>query len=802
MSEEEENPKELEHGNFLYREGRDDLLNLSYHPLYKLEATMKRMVLKLMLQLISLLWLTKASAAVAASLAKPNCTEKCGSVSIPYPFGIGDGCYLNTWFEISCNRSFRPFLTSVNLEVLNVSVLQGTVRVNSPVVSECDDTEWVVHGQNASVDLRESPFFYSDTYNTFVVIGCDNLGFSILNGVVMGGCLAICNISVSSKLISDQFNGVVNGCYGINCCQTQIPIRLGTFNVNITSPGVKSTQYGCRSACLAEKNWFSNSTWNYFIEDFRQVRYVPAVLEWGIGPTAYSLGVCSTDGYVSKNGTDYNRCSCMKGYSGNPYLPNGCQDVDECAQQNTNSCLWDCINTVGSYRCSCPSGYLDVGNSSVSNSSSTRNSSVGADCMKVSEFRSRRSQAKVIGIGISIGTVGLLFLLLASLWMYQIVKRKKNTKLKQKFFKQNGGLLLQQQMSSDEGNVEKTKIFTAKELEKATDNYNDNRILGQGGHGTVYKGMLTDGRIVAVKKSKIVDEGQIEQFINEVAILSQINHRNVVKLFGCCLETEVPMLVYEFISSGTLFDHIHDQSEEFSISWNDRLRIATEVAGAVAYLHSAASIPIYHRDIKSTNILLDEKYRAKVADFGTSRSISTDKTHLTTLVQGTFGYLDPEYFQSSQFTEKSDVYSFGVVLVELLTGQKPISSIRSQEERSLAVHFISSMKENRLFDILDTRVVTESEKEELIAVSSLAKRCLNLNGKKRPTMKEVAMNLEGMRMYQGNLHVQQNHQDVEYYITETSGPWDAYSTSTGYASLESNAKSSLDTKALLLNSSC
>ncbi|KAF8404137.1 hypothetical protein HHK36_009017 [Tetracentron sinense] len=317
-------------------------------------------------------------------------------------------------------------------------------------------------------------------------------------------------------------------------------------------------------------------------------------------------------------------------------------------------------------------------------------------------------------------------------------------------------------------------------------------------------GVLLDflNGIGVVKKSKIVNESQIEQFINEVAILLQNKHRNVVKLFGCCLETEVPLLVYEFISNGTLFDHIHDQSEEFPVSWNDRLRIATEVAGAVAYLHSAASIPIYHRDIKSTNILLDDKHRAKVADFGTSRSVPTDKTHLTTLVQGTFGYLDPEYFQSSQFTEKSDVYSFGVVLVELLTGQKPISSIRSQEERSLAVHFILSIKESRLFDILDARVVTEGGKEELIAVSNLAKRCLNLNGKKRPTMKEVAMDLEGMRMYQGNLPVQQNHQEVECYITETSGPWDACSTSTGYASLENSATSPLDTKPLLLNSSC
>jgi serine/threonine protein kinase len=133
-----------------------------------------------------------------------------------------------------------------------------------------------------------------------------------------------------------------------------------------------------------------------------------------------------------------------------------------------------------------------------------------------------------------------------------------------------------------------------------------------------------------------------------------------------------------------------------------RLRIASEVAGALFYLHSSASTPIYHRDIKSTNIHLDEKFRVKVADFGTSRSITIDLTHLTTLVHDTFGYLDPEYFQSSQFTEKSDVYSFGVVLVELLlTGKKAISSTKTQEPKCLATYFIQIVEEKNLFDIID-----------------------------------------------------------------------------------------------------
>ncbi|KAK2973187.1 hypothetical protein RJ640_009817 [Escallonia rubra] len=358
--------------------------------------------------------------------------------------------------------------------------------------------------------------------------------------------------------------------------------------------------------------------------------------------------------------------------------------------------------------------------------------------------------------------LGALILIGGAWCLYKIILKRKKKQQKQKYFKRNGGLLLEQQLSSgEEGNVEKTKLFTSKELEKATDNYNKNRILGQGGQGTVYKGMLADGRIVAIKKSKIEDdEGKVEHFINEVAILSQIRHRNVVKLHGCCLETEVPLLVYEFIPNGTLSDFIHDQNEELPLPcWDMRLQIGREVAGALSYLHSAASMPIYHRDIKSTNILLDDKYKAKVADFGTSRSIAIEQTHLTTRVMGTFGYLDPEYFQTSQFTDKSDVYSFGVVLIELLTGQKAISSTKSEEGRSLATNFLLAMEENCLHDILDERVAKEGTKEQITRVANLAKRCLNLNGRKRPTMKEVAMELEGLPKSQaarnGQLHYQE-----------------------------------------------
>ncbi|XP_058106384.1 wall-associated receptor kinase 5-like [Magnolia sinica] len=253
---------------------------------------------------------------------------------------------------------------------------------------------------------------------------------------------------------------------------------------------------------------------------------------------------------------------------------------------------------------------------------------------------------------------------------------------------------------------------------------------------------IDDGSTVAIKKSYAVAQNQVHQFIEEILILTQIDHKNIARLLGCCLETQVPFLVYEFISGDTLYQKLHgDADDSTPLSWKSRLQIATEIAEALSHLHSCASMPIVHRDVKSSNILLDKNHEAKLIDFGVSRFIPQDKNWVLTVLKGTRVYLDPEYFETGNLTEKSDVYSFGVVLVELLFGQAAIQHEQTQAYNILVTHFLSCVERRDLFKIVDEGILREGGTDDLQATMEIARRCLSFKGEERPTVKEVQKEL-------------------------------------------------------------
>uniref|UniRef100_A0A0E0BNQ7 Protein kinase domain-containing protein n=1 Tax=Oryza glumipatula TaxID=40148 RepID=A0A0E0BNQ7_9ORYZ len=575
---------------------------------------------------------------------KANCSRRCGNISVPFPFGLEEGCAARKLFQLNCTN-----------------VTSSTLQFDrGHVVTDIDFAEGVVGIKLASYfEEEEFSMYRSGEPDLYASFG-----------------------------------------------EAVISVHWAAANLTCQEAQKNHSRYACVSA---------NST---------------------------CLGVDSTYGYVGY------RCKCMDGFHGNPYVVNGCEDIDEC-KKTLGICKGICHNDIGSYHCmECPD--------------KTEYDVTAMQCV------SRKKQNLLIGIviGLSVGFTVLLFVL-GGMLLLRRWKRDIQRQLRRNYFRKNQGLLLEQLISSDENASDKTKIFSLEELEKVTNNFDPTRILGRGGHGMVYKGILCDQRVVAIKKSKIIKQEEIDNFINEVAILSQINHRNIVRLFGCCLETEVPLLVYDFIPNGSLFGILHaDASSSFRLSWDDCLRIATEAAGALCYLHSAASVSVFHRDVKSANILLDANCTAKVSDFGASRLVSINETHVVTNVQGTFGYLDPEYYHTGQLNKKSDVYSFGVVLIELLLRKEPIFTSETGLKQNLSNYFLWEKKMKLIRDIVAGQVLEEATDEEINIVASLAEDCLSLRRDERPTMKQVELALQFLLNKRLNSYrtVQANKEEMDPFI--------------------------------------
>lgn len=288
--------------------------------------------------------------------------------------------------------------------------------------------------------------------------------------------------------------------------------------------------------------------------------------------------------------------------------------------------------------------------------------------------------------------------------------------------------------------------FTYEELSVATDGFSNNNLLGQGGFGYVHKGILPNGKVVAVKSLK-ADSGQGErEFQAEVETISRVHHKHLVSLVGYCVTGSHKLLVYEFLPNKTMEFHLHGKGQPV-MDWPTRLKIAIGAGKGLAYLHEDCHPKIIHRDIKAANILLDFKFDALVADFGLAKFTSDANTHVSTRVMGTFGYLAPEYANTGKLSDKSDVFSFGVLLLELITGRRPVDYSQHSEMDSLvdwARPLLSKAVQDGNFEpLVDPRLENNYDYEEMGCMITCAASCVRHSARRRPRMSQVVRALEG-----------------------------------------------------------
>uniref|UniRef100_A0A0D9XHU8 Protein kinase domain-containing protein n=1 Tax=Leersia perrieri TaxID=77586 RepID=A0A0D9XHU8_9ORYZ len=671
--------------------------------------------------------LLMASAAESIGSRPADCQARCGDIDIPYPFGIGPNCYREEGFEIACSKSGSAYVATLAaanraITVKNLSVQpHPVVKVMLPVAYKCyNSSDKVTEKFFGEVDLNNNNVYrISDSRNMFVVIGCNTLSYTN-NGKSEGnlhygslyytGCVSYCNDSLSAQ------DGM---CAGVGCCHVDISPGL-TDNVVSFGPWSRSFQIDfspCDYSFLVDKEEYE-----FRRSDLKMDlnRTMPVWLDWAIRdgnttmitcpppdqkPTGpYACVSANSECVNSTNGPGY-YCTCQKGYEGNPYEDDptkGCKDIDECTAPNKDvlyPCYGVCNNIPGDYECHCRTGYQHSG-----------------DGPKSQKCSSKFPLAARLALGITLGFSLLIVTILFTLMMLQ--KRKMN-----EYFKRNGGSVLQK--------LDNIKIFSKDEIKKITKN--NSEVLGQGGFGKVYKGTLDDNTMVAVKTSIEVNEARREDFTNEVIIQSQMMHTNIIKLLGCCLEVDVPMLVYEFAAKGNLQDILHGDAN-IPLSVDLRLDIAVESAEGLRYMHSSTNRTIRHGDIKPANILLTDKFTPKISDFGTSKLLTADKD-FTMFVVGSMGYID-------HLTQKSDVYSFGVVLLELITRKPTIYG----ENCSLIIEFQKVYdQENGARTMIDKEITNEDDILILEEIGRLAMECLKEKVEQRPDMKEVAERLVMLR---------------------------------------------------------
>lgn len=370
--------------------------------------------------------------------------------------------------------------------------------------------------------------------------------------------------------------------------------------------------------------------------------------------------------------------------------------------------------------------------------------------MYFAEVRVPTTSKKSSNIGVIVGAAAggfVLLSLLALVGVYAFRQKKRAEKATE----QSNHPFVNWDPNKSSGSIPQLKgarWFSLEDLKKYTNSFSEANAIGSGGYGKVYRGTLPTGTLVAIKRAQ---QGSMQggvQFKNEIELLSRVHHKNLVSLVGFCFEQGEQLLVYEFLPNGTLKESLSGKSG-IRLDWARRLKVAIGAARGLAYLHELADPPIIHRDIKSTNILLDDHLNAKVADFGLSKLMGDgERGHVTTQVKGTLGYLDPEYYMTQQLTEKSDVYSFGVLMLELLTARRPIERGK-YIVREVRVVMDKDKDLYNLQGILDPAIGLGTSLKGLERFVELAMRCVDDTGADRPTMGEVVKEIENIMVFAG-----------------------------------------------------
>lgn len=308
------------------------------------------------------------------------------------------------------------------------------------------------------------------------------------------------------------------------------------------------------------------------------------------------------------------------------------------------------------------------------------------------------------------------------------------------------GLLGQQNTLEDDlkGVDLQTGKFSFRQLKDATNNFDKANKIGEGGFGPVYKGLLSDGTAIAVKQLSSKSKQGNREFLNEIGMISALQHPHLVKLHGCCIEGNQLLLVYEYMENNSLARALFGSEEsQLKLGWPTRHKICVGIARGLAYLHEESRLKVVHRDIKATNVLLDKNLTPKISDFGLAKLDEEDNTHISTRIAGTYGYMAPEYAMRGYLTDKADVYSFGVLVLEIVSGRNN-TTYRGKEKSFYLLDWAQLLKgQGKLMDLVDPRLGSDFNKEEMMLTINVALLCCNVTSTVRPTMSSVVSMLEG-----------------------------------------------------------